>query len=123
MNNMIANKDKKELLYYTIGFNSMLKGAASKLGQSVKKVLPFILEDTPKRVENAADDFDFNTELLDYYLLILDNIIKNCPQEAGSYLRNIIDRLEELLSFDPNGTLAEDDFGAPDGSQGKFYFQ
>ena len=105
VNSMISNEKNKELLYYTIGFSSFLKGAANKLGPNVVKVLPFILKDIEMRIEAQDEDFEYVNELLDYYLSILDNLIKKCPTEVKPQLKKIIDVLSPLLSYDPNSTL------------------
>lgn len=109
VNNIVSNAGKKEILYYTVGFNSIVKNVANKLGPNVvTKILPFILKDIHIRVETESEDFEFTNELIDYYLSIIDNLVKKCPNETKSFLRDIIDAIYLLISYDPNSAVDED---------------
>lgn len=107
--NIISNAGKKEILYYTVGFNSIVKNVANKLGPNVvTKILPFILKDINTRINTESEDFEFTNELIDYYLSIIDNLVKKCPGETKSFLRDIIDAVYSLISYDPNSAVDED---------------
>lgn len=58
VNSMISNANNNKLLYYTIGFNSIVKNIASKLGNSVSTILPFIIKDINQRRDIETDDFE-----------------------------------------------------------------
>lgn len=107
--NIISNAGKKEILYYTVGFNSIVKNVANKLGPNVvTKILPFILKDINTRINTESEDFEFTNELIDYYLSIIDNLVKKCPGETKNFLRDIIDAVYSLISYDPNSAVDED---------------
>ena len=107
--NIISNAGKKEILYYTVGFNSIVKNVANKLGPNVvTKILPFILKDINSRINIESEDFEFTNELIDYYLSIIDNLVKKCPGETKGFLRDIIDAVYSLISYDPNSAVDED---------------
>ena len=117
--NIISNANKKEILYYTVGFNSIVKNVANKIGQNVvTKILPFILKDMNQRINIESDDFEFTNELIDYDLSIVNNLVSKCPAETKPFLREIIDTVYHLISYDPNSAVDEDaeDMDIEDGS-------
>lgn len=109
VNSMIANANKKELLHYTIGFNSIVKNIASKLGNSVTTILPFIIKDINKRIKEENEDFEYTNELIDYYLSIMDYFIKLCPVQTKPFLKDVIDVIYHLISYDPNSAVDEEE--------------
>jgi len=109
VNNIISNAEKKEILYYTVGFNSIVKNVANKLGSGVvASVLPFILKDINKRTTADSEDFEFTNELIDYYLSIIDNFIRKCPHDTKPFLKEIIEAVYQLISYDPNSAVDDD---------------
>jgi cullin-associated NEDD8-dissociated protein 1 len=107
--NIIHFANKKEILYYTVGFNSIVKNVGNKLGGDVvTKVLPFILKDIHNRINTDSEDFEFTNELIDYYLSIIDNLVKKCPGETKPFLRDIIDAVYHLISYDPNSAVDDE---------------
>mmetsp|Transcript_25555 Transcript_25555/g.22578 ORF Transcript_25555/g.22578 Transcript_25555/m.22578 type:complete len:527 (+) Transcript_25555:25-1605(+) len=110
INSMIANAQKKELLYFTIGFNSIVKNIASKLGNSVTTILPFIIKDINQRRDNQdEDDFEFTNEIIDYHLSIIDYFIKMCPVQTKPFLKDVINTIYHLISYDPNSAVDDDE--------------
>jgi len=108
-NNIIQHANRKEILYYTVGFNSIVKNVGNKLGPDVvTKILPFILKDIHNRIGTDSEDFEFVNELIDYYLSIIDNLVKKCPGETKPYLRDIIDAVYHLISYDPNSAVDDE---------------
>jgi len=105
---MISNAKNKELLYYTIGFNSIVKNVANKIGASVTTVLPFIFKDINEKINTETEDFEYINELVDYYLSIIDYFVRMCPNETKSSLKSIIDVVYKLISYDPNSAVDDD---------------
>ena len=110
VNNIISNAEKKEILYYTVGFNSIVKNVANKLGSGVvASILPFILKDIKNRTSADTEDFEFTNELIDYYLSIIDNFIRKCPHDTKPLLKDIIEAVYQLISYDPNSAVDDED--------------
>ena len=100
--NIIDKKNSKELLYYTVALNAVVKNVGQKLGSVVSIIVAFILQDITERKEVEPDDYHFQNELIDYYLSIVDNLIKKCPNDINPHLDGILSLIHDLIKYDPN---------------------
>ena len=123
---MNANLNKKTLLHYAFALNSVTKYSAHKLAPLTNKLVPFILNDIESRLDNDADDFDLQNELLDYYLSILDAFIKKTHKEITPHLPGLLEKLPRLVTYDPNCVInfekeSDEDKGNEEGEEDEFW--
>ena len=60
------------------------------------------MQDITERKEVEPDDYHFQNELIDYYLSIVDNLIKKCPNDINPHLDGILSLIHDLIKYDPN---------------------
>lgn len=103
---MKSNVNKKSLINYAFALNSVAKNAANKLAPILGGLLKFILDDIEERINNESDDLDFQNELIDYYLSIIDSFVKKCHKEITPFLAGLIEnKLPPLICYDPNNVI------------------
>eukprot|EP00331_Platyophrya_macrostoma_P030086 CAMPEP_0176438094 /NCGR_PEP_ID=MMETSP0127-20121128/19061_1 /TAXON_ID=938130 /ORGANISM="Platyophrya macrostoma, Strain WH" /LENGTH=1232 /DNA_ID=CAMNT_0017821943 /DNA_START=32 /DNA_END=3730 /DNA_ORIENTATION=+ len=103
---MKENASKKNLLYFTFALNSVAKNAANKLTPILSGLLKFITDDIENRLNEESDDLDFQNELIDYYLSIIENFVKKCHKEVAEFLPKFINNeLPQLICYDPNNVI------------------
>jgi cullin-associated NEDD8-dissociated protein 1 len=102
VDSITKNKGKKELLYFTIGLNAVVKNAAHKLPGAVKTIFPFIIKHIEEIIEDPGDNFEFTNELVDYYLSIIDYSIRLLPIETKAFISDVLHLITRLISYDPN---------------------
>ena len=103
---MKNNANKKVLINYVFALNSVAKNGANKLAPILPNLMQFMLDDIENRLNNDSDDLDFQNELIDYYLSIIDSFVKKCHKEVTEFLTGLIEnKLPLLICYDPNNVI------------------